>query len=184
MKRGVKKVATQVSLRKPTARDRDELLALRRASRAFLRPWEPRFAGIDPCGDEWFDGYLKGARSKSNARFLVCRREDGAIVGGANLSQIFHGPLCSAYLGYWTGAPYVRLGYATAGVQLVLRRAFRELGLHRVEANIIPTNTHSIAVVQRLGFRKEGLARRYLKIAGRWRDHERWALLRDDFKRR
>ena len=92
------------------------------------------------------------------------------------------GPIQSAFLGYWTGAPHVRRGYMTEALQLALRHAFRTLKLHRVEANIIPRNKASKALVKRAGFTREGLSRRYLKIAGRWQDNERWVLLREDWK--
>ena len=81
-------------------------------------------------------------------------------------------------------APYARRGYMTEALALVLRRAFGPLRLHRVEANIQPGNRASIALVRRAGFRREGLSRRYLKIGGRWRDHERWALTVEEWRPR
>ena len=95
-----------------------------------------------------------------------------------------YGPLRSAYLGYYGFAPFTGRGYMHDGLRLLLRHAFGSLGLHRVEANIQPGNEASIALVRGAGFRHEGYARRYLKIAGRWRDHERWAILAEDPKRR
>ena len=106
---------------------------------------------------------------------------DNKIVGAINLSQIFFGAFRSAYLGYYIGAPYARQGYMTEGLQLALAYAFNDLKLHRLEANVQPVNLNSIALVKRAGFVREGYSRRYLKIAGRWRDHERWAILREDW---
>ena len=114
----------------------------------------------------------------------MCREEDGAIAGVYNIGQIFYGPLCSAYLGYYAFAPFAGQGYMREGLQLVLRHAFGPLGLHRLEANIQPENAPSIALVAGAGFRLEGLSPRYLKIAGRWRDHERWAILAEEFRPR
>ena len=114
--------------------------------------------------------------------WLLCRRDDGAIVGTAELSQIARGNFQSAYLGYRVFVPHAGRGYMTEALPLVLACAFRGLGLHRLEANIQPGNAPSIALVRRAGFRHEGLSPRYLKIGGRWRDHERWAILREEWE--
>lgn len=106
--------------------------------------------------------------------------EDRFIVGSINLSQIVRGGFQNAYLGYYMGEKYAGLGYMTEAVQLIVRHAFRQLKLHRLEANIQPGNLASIAVVKRAGFILEGYSRRYLKICGRWRDHERWAITSED----
>ncbi len=92
------------------------------------------------------------------------------------------GAFRSAYLGYYIGAPYARQGYMSEGIRLILQYAFKQLKLHRLEANIQPENLASIALVKRSGFVKEGYSRRYLKIGGRWRDHERWAILYEDWR--
>jgi ribosomal-protein-alanine N-acetyltransferase len=89
----------------------------------------------------------------------------------------------SAYLGYYAEQPYNGQGYMTEGMRLVLRRSFIVMRLHRVEANVQPENAASIALVKRAGFRSEGFSPRYLKVAGRWRDHQRWAILSDDWRR-
>lgn len=115
---------------------------------------------------------------------LIHRRSDGALVGGINLTAIVRGMFQSGCLGCYIGASYAGRGYMTEALQLMLRTAFRTLRLHRVEASIQPGNRASIALVERAGFRREGYSRRYLKIAGRWRDHERWALLAEEWRPR
>jgi ribosomal-protein-alanine N-acetyltransferase len=105
-------------------------------------------------------------------------------VGALELSQIVMGVFRSAYLGYYLGAPYAGQGLMSEAIALVLTHAFTEMGLHRVEANIQPDNTASLALVAKLGFVREGYSRRYLKIRGRWRDHERWAILVEDWRAR
>ena len=113
---------------------------------------------------------------------VICRRDDDALVGAINLNEIVRGNFQSAYLGYYIGAAYAGQGYMTEALQATLRTAFREVGLHRVEANIQPANAASIALAARAGFRCEGYSPRYLKVGGRWRDHERWALLAEEWQ--
>jgi ribosomal-protein-alanine N-acetyltransferase len=115
---------------------------------------------------------------------LVCRIEDETLVGVINVSEIVRGPLQSGYLGYYAFAPHAGQGYMREGLELLLRQAFLRYKLHRVEANIQPTNAASIAFARAAGFRKEGYSPRYLKVNGRWCDHERWALLVDEWRRR
>src|SRR5262249_36899463 len=111
------------------------------------------------------------------------RRDDHAIAGVINVSQIFHGNFRSAYLGYYAGAPFMGEGYMSEGLRLVLRHAFGTLGLHRLEANIQPKNRHSIRLVRRAGFRREGFSPRDLKILGGWRGHQRRASPAEAFRR-
>jgi len=113
---------------------------------------------------------------------LICSREDGALVGVAHLSQIFLGDFRSAYLGYSAFVPHEGKGLMTEGLALVLHHAFKSIGLHRVEANIQPGNERSIALVERLGFRREGFSPKYLRIGGEWRDHIRYAILAEGFE--
>jgi ribosomal-protein-alanine N-acetyltransferase len=168
----------RVLLRHPVTSDRQEFLERSRASRSLHRPWVHA-----PEDEEGFAALLRSNREEASERLLVCRREDGAIVGVYNLSQIFYGHLRSAYLGYYAFTPYAGRGYMHDGLRLVLRHAFGPLGLHRVEANIQPGNAASIALVRGAGFRREGFSPRYLKVGGRWRDHERWAILVDEVAR-
>jgi ribosomal-protein-alanine N-acetyltransferase len=114
--------------------------------------------------------------------FEIRRVSDGAVVGSIEISRIARGNFQSAYLGYRIGAADRGQGYMTEALELALRHSFRALRLHRVEANIEPGNEASIALVRRAGFTREGFSRRYLKLGGRWRDHERWALLREDWR--
>jgi len=169
----------RVFLRAPRPADREEFVSLMRASRGFHRPWASA-----PTDDERFAAYLADAQRPDFEAMLVCRIEDLAILGFFNLSQIVRRSFQSAYLGYAVGKPYARQGYMREGLELVLHRAFTELGLHRIEANIQPGNRASIALARGAGFKREGFSPRYLKIAGRWRDHERWAILAEEWRRR
>lgn len=163
--------APRVELRPLTGRDRASYLAATRASLGLHRPW------VDPpTSDEGFTALLRRAREESFEPMIACRREDGAIVGFFNLSHIIRGDLQSAFLGFGGVADHAGQGYMTEGLMLVLRRVFTELRLHRVEANIQPANARSIALVRRCGFVNEGFSARYLKVGGRWRDHEHWAI--------
>lgn len=174
-------VGDRVFLRRPTGRDREAYLALRHRSAAFLLRWEP----VPPRGRtaaEQFAAWLRSSRGGRHEKLLICRTTDGALLGAVNLNEIVRGPSQSAFLGYWIGAPYARQGYMTEALQLALAHAFRTLRLHRLEANILPENRASIALVKRAGFRREGYSPGYLKIAGRWADHVRWALRVEDWR--
>jgi ribosomal-protein-alanine N-acetyltransferase len=123
-----------------------------------------------------YAAYLERSRRPSSAFFLARRREDDAIVGFINISEIVRGSFQSGYLGYGGVAGFAGRGYLTEAMHLVLRDAFTNLGLHRLEANIQPGNDASVALARRCGFELEGFSPRYLKVGGRWRDHERWAI--------
>ena len=174
-------VGDRVFLRRPTGRDREAYLALRHESAAFLRRWEP----VPPRGRtaaEQIAAWLRSSRGGRHEKLLICRKADGALLGAVNINEIVRGPSQSAYLGYWIGAPYARQGYMAEALRLALAHAFRTLRLHRLEANILPDNRASIALVKRAGFRREGYSPGYLKIAGRWADHVRWALRVEDWR--
>jgi len=106
-------------------------------------------------------------RRPTHEGYLICLRDSDELVGVANISEIVRGASRSGYLGYYVFRPYERRGLMTEGLRLVVRDAFRRLGLHRVEANIQPVNHASIRLIRRLGFRREGYSPRYLKIQGR-----------------
>jgi [ribosomal protein S5]-alanine N-acetyltransferase len=171
--------AKRVYLRAPREADRDEFLRAARGSRKLHRPWI-----YAPETGRQFDAYLARCRMESERGFLVCKREDDAIAGVFNLSQIAHGFFQSAYLGYYAFEPHAGQGLMGEGLDLVLRHSFRRLKLHRLEANIQPDNDASRSLVERAGFDYEGYSPRYLKIGGRWRDHERWAITREEWRPR
>jgi ribosomal-protein-alanine N-acetyltransferase len=163
-----------VYLRAPSASDAREFIRLARASRDLHRPWV-----YAPETAAQFASYLERSRAADERCFLVCNREDDAIAGVMNLSQIAGGYFQSAYLGYYAFAPSAGRGFMREGLELVLRHSFRRLKLHRLEANIQPDNDASRGLVEGAGFLYEGYSPRYLKIGGRWRDHERWAITRE-----
>ncbi len=162
----------RVCLREPTLADEQEFLASARLSRAFHKPWThtPRFPSE-------YHVWLSRMQQASNQAFLVCRCDTNAIVGVISITGIVHGLLRSAWLGYYVFAGHERQGLMREGLQLVIRHAFKALKLHRLEANIQPDNAASLALVRSCGFSKEGFSPRYLKIGGRWKDHERWAIV-------
>lgn len=135
-----------------------------------------------PTRPEQFRTLLRRCRKPDVVCFVACRLEDGVMVGFLTISQIFRGPFKSAYLGYYVGAEHARQGFTSAAIDLLLKYAFDRLRLHRLEANIQPENRASIAVVRRAGFVREGYSKRYLKVSGRWCDHERWAIIAEDWR--
>jgi ribosomal-protein-alanine N-acetyltransferase len=166
----------EVSLCVPTAADADEFIAAVRASRLLHQPW------IDsPDTSDRFAAYLARSSGADQESYLVRHRTCGGLVGFVNVNTIIRGAFQSGHLGYGAFASHAGRGLMTEGLRAVIDLAFGELGLHRVEANIQPSNARSIDLVRRLGFEKEGFSRRYLKIDGDWRDHERWALLVEEW---
>lgn len=157
---------------------------------AELRSW-PRLRGAVGCIEGWcprLERRRPSPRIFAGAGSVVTRATGCGpaleLAGVVNLSEIVRGPFQSAYLGYYAFPPHDRQGYMARGLAAVLQEAFRTLRLHRVEANVQPGNTASRRLIRRLGFRREGYSPKYLKISGRWRDHERWALTIEDWRAR
>jgi len=168
---------SRVAIRPVHASDGAELIAANLASIALHEPW------VSPCRDHAsFLGYLARCDGDRSIGFIARERESGRIVGVINLSEIVRGFFQSAYMGYYGMAGMNGRGLMGEAVGLVVTHAFTEIGLHRVEANIQPGNAPSRALVKRLGFRQEGYSPRYLKIDGDWRDHERWAVLSEEWR--
>jgi [ribosomal protein S5]-alanine N-acetyltransferase len=167
-------MSSRVLLRTPARSDEDEFIAQMRASRSLHRPWL-----YPPLTRASYRDYLDRIEEDRHEGFLACRRADSAMVGWLNVSEIVRGPFQSAYLGYGAVAPFAGKGYMSEALRLLVRHAFSTMRLHRLEANIQPANHASIALVKRCGFEREGYSPRYLKIGGRWRDHERWAIRAD-----
>jgi len=163
-----------VYLRAPEARDFQDWAALREASRTFLTPWEPTWANDELSRGSYkyrLRRYTEDARDDKAYALFVFREGDDALLGGVTLSNIRRGVAQTASLGYWTGQAFAGQGYMTAAVRAVLRYAWEDLDLHRVEAACQPDNAASRRVLEKAGFTHEGQARAYLRINGAWRDH-------------
>ena len=159
------------------------MLALKRGSRAHLKRWEASpVGGGDMFGAWWFKRFVKSSRTERSQRFVICVRQTGEIIGQLGLGDISRGAFQSCYLGYWIGEGFTRRGLMTEAVRLALRHAFKVMKLHRVEANIVPRNRASKGLAKKVGMRYEGTAKRYLKIAGRWEDHEHWAVTVEEWR--
>ncbi len=172
-----------VTLRRPHIHDYEDWARLRARSRAFLTPWEPSWASDELTRAGYrrrLRRYASDHRAGFGAPFHVFRNEDGALVGGCNLNNIRRGVLQAASLGYWVGEPYRRRGYTRAAVRAALIYAFDDLHLHRVEAACVPTNDASRSLLESVGFRREGVARAFLRINGAWRDHVLYAMVAGD----
>jgi ribosomal-protein-alanine N-acetyltransferase len=172
----------RVGLRVPRESDRQAWDALRKASGTVLTRWEPRMKPGPGEPTEAFDRFLKDADTPARLRLMIVERETGALLGYVGLGSIIRGPFQSAFMGYWIGKPFAGRGYMSEAIGLMLRHAFTTLKLHRVEANIQPTNEASKRTALRCGLRLEGYSPRYLKIAGAWADHERYAITIEDWR--
>lgn len=172
-----------VHLRPPAMGDYGAWAELRNLSRDHLIPWEPQWSR-DELSKAAFRRrlrhYNREMKDDLGYAFLIFRDRDDALLGGATLSNVRRGVTQAAALGYWVGRPHARRGYMTAAVSAITGFVFDELKLHRLEAACLPHNVASIGVLQRTGFRQEGLARHYLRINGNWQDHLLFALLNDD----
>ena len=170
-------------LRLPVPSDYVAWAELRAASREHLVPFEPTWTR-----DELTRGafrrrlrfYQREQREDLGVSFLIFSAHDQSLMGGLTFSNIRRGVTQAASLGYWIGLPFAGQGHMTRAVALAVSYGFGELRLHRLEAACLPHNTASVRVLERNGFQHEGLARRYLRIDGEWRDHLLFALLVDD----
>ena len=175
--------APRIYLRPPRPADWKAWAALREASRAFLKPWEPTWPS-DALDRGAFGRRLRRQagewRSDEGYSFLVFRKHDDALLGGIGITNVRRGVAQMASIGYWVGGPYARNGFMTEAVRATVDFAIGELNLHRVEAACIPANTASRGLLKKVGFVQEGVARAYLKIDGEWQDHLLFALVRED----
>jgi ribosomal-protein-alanine N-acetyltransferase len=172
-----------IMLRAPRMADFEEWAQLRGSSRAFLAPWEPVWPEDDLSRSAFrrrLRRYEQDLREESGYAFLAFRQSDGALVGGVTLTNLRRGAAQSGSLGYWMGEPYAGRGYMTAAVAALVPFAHSTLRIRRIEAACLPGNTASIRLLERLQFTREGLARQYLSIAGRWQDHLLFAHLATD----
>lgn len=170
-------------MRPPMMGDYANWAELRALSREHLTPWEPLWQRDELARSAFrrrVRHYQREAREDLGYSFLILRESDDVLVGGLTLSNVRRGVTQAAVLGYWIGLPFVRRGYMTEAVAAAVGFAFDELRLHRLEAATMPNNLASIRVLERNGFRREGLAQRLLKINGAWEDHVLHALVADE----
>ncbi len=172
-------------LRAPQMSDYEQWSRLRERSRSFLTPWEP----IWPTDDLTRAGFRRRLRRYAEDilddrayPFLIFREQDGVLVGAITLANVRRGIVQSGTIGYWVGEPFAGQGYMTEALRVLLPTLFGELRLHRVEAACILTNIASIRVLEKCGFAREGVARRYLCINGVWQDHYLYGLLSEDLR--
>jgi ribosomal-protein-alanine N-acetyltransferase len=173
-------------LRPPRMDDFEVWAELREASRSFLAPWEPIWPSDDLTRGAFrrrLKRYAQEVQDDAAYPFFLFRERDGGLLGGLTIGQVRRGVAQTATLGYWMGAPYAGRGYMTTGVRAAMAYAFDELRLRRMEAACLPHNKASMKLLERVGFQKEGYARKYLCINGAWQDHVLYALLREDFGR-
>lgn len=182
-RRKLKLETQRMVLRAPVHNDFRPWVALRSASQEFLTPWEPAWSP-DHLSRKAFSNRVYWANRSINAGtavplFLI-RREDLTLLGAITLDNIRRGPAMAATIGYWTGAAFARQGYMREAIETVVHYAFTHLELSRIEAACLPENTASRGLLERSGFKYEGVAQSYLQIDGRWRTHVLYAALRGD----
>jgi [ribosomal protein S5]-alanine N-acetyltransferase len=173
----------RLTLRPPIHADFRAWSALRRASNDYLRPWEPTWAEDHLTRKAFTNRVYWAQRSVSSGNamplFLI-RRSDQNLVGAITLDNIRRGPAQSGTLGYWTGEPFARQGYMREAIEATVHQAFTRLDLSRIEAACLPENQASRGLLEKAGFKYEGVAQSYLQIDGRWRTHVLYASLRKD----
>ena len=164
-------------LRPLRASDTNSVVAAVRSSRSLHRGWV-----TPPATLSEFRRYLQRLSTPTHRGFLVILKQTRQLVGVININNIILGHFRSAFLGYYVFADFAGQGLMREAMLLVLKHAFKKMKLHRLEANIQPNNPSSISLARNCGFTKEGYSRRYLKVSGKWRDHERWAILAEDLR--
>jgi [ribosomal protein S5]-alanine N-acetyltransferase len=180
----------RVVLRPLKGADFGKWRAVRERSRDWLEPWEPMAdpGSPDPVTDA--DAFRARCGAWERQRHfdtaygygMFLHRSD--FIGEVSLGSVQRGPFQSAFVGYWVDAEHAGQGYVPEGVALILRHGFEELGLHRIEAAIVPRNSASRRVMDKLGLREEGLAERFLQIRGVWEDHARYAMTIEEWDER
>ncbi|MCC6735610.1 MAG: GNAT family N-acetyltransferase [Bauldia sp.] len=159
---------------------------LRAESRKFLAPWEPIWPADELSRLGYrrrIKRYQREMREGSGYPFFVFAPDGLALLGGLTLSQIQRGVTQSGALGYWMGERHAGRGYMSDAVRTLIAYAFDTLRLHRIEAACLSHNAASIRLLEKVGFSREGYARSYLCIDGRWQDHLLYAMVNDDVRR-
>ena len=183
LRRKVRVEADRITLRLPQHGDWRAWTTLRDDSADFLRPWEPVWAQDHLTRRAFTNRVYWAARAEGQGTalpLLMFRREDNALLGAITLDNIRRGPAQAGTLGYWVGATFARQGYMREAIEAVVHHAFEQLDLSRIEAACLPGNAASRGVLEKTGFKYEGVAQSYLQINGRWRNHVLYANLRSD----
>ena len=182
-RRKVRIETERMSLRVPQHSDFRAWSALRKASLDFLTPWEPTWSADHLTRKAFTNRVYWAQRSVTGGTavplFLI-RRSDATLLGAITLDNIRRGPAQAGTLGYWIGAPHARAGFMREAIEAVVHHGFSVLDISRVEAACLPENTASRGVLEKSGFKYEGVAQSYLQINGRWRNHVLYANLRND----
>ncbi|MFB9150874.1 GNAT family N-acetyltransferase [Roseovarius ramblicola] len=182
-RRSVRIETGRLTLRQPVMADFRDWSGLRAESADFLIPWEPAWAP-DHLSRKGFSNRVWWAQRAiaggSALPLFLIRREDGVLLGAITLDNIRRGPAQSGNLGYWIGAPHARQGYMAEAITGMVHHAFGRLDLSRIEAACLPENAASRGLLEKCGFKYEGVAQSYLQINGRWRTHVLYAALRAD----
>ncbi len=173
-----------VHLRVPAWADYEDWVSLRRNNRDYLQPWEPSWKATH-LSRQAYKARLESFKSMivedKAYPFHVFKGDDKSVlVGACNLTDVRRASMQSAQIGYWVGQEFARQGYARAAIKAVLRFAYDDLGLHRISAAVQTSNTASLNLLEACGFLREGCARAYLKVDGRWQDHYIYARLSTD----
>ena len=175
----------RVFLRPPKRRDALKWQKLRMSSKSFLVPWEPSW-DASSCTRRAYLRYFKNSNYLANMdraySFLIFKTDDKTLLGGINVGNVRRGVAQSASLGYWIGEKYSRNGYMKESLNILIPSLFVDLRLNRIEAATLEENIASKNLLKKIGFKKEGVLRKYLKINGAWRDHILYGLLENDFK--
>jgi ribosomal-protein-alanine N-acetyltransferase len=177
-------MSQRLILRPPHLSDYRQWAELRTKSEEFLKPWEPTWSDREMTRLGFRNRvkyYRKGLKDGNSYAFFLFSRTDETLLGGLTLSNIRHGVIGSCSLGYWIGEPYARRGYMYDAIQTALPFVFHTLALHRLEAACLAENVASIKLLEKCGFKREGLARDYLRINGAWRDHLLFSLLEGEY---
>lgn len=183
LRRKLRLETERLTLRLPAHSDYRAWASLRELSRDFLTPWDPLWVEDALSRKAFTNRVYWAARAEAAGTALplfLIRRQDAALVGGITLDNIRRGPAQAGTLGYWVGAPHARKGYMREALEAVVHHAFTQLDLSRLEAGCLPENAASRGVLEKVGFKYEGVAQSYLQINGRWRNHVLYANLRHD----
>ena len=182
-RRSVSILTARLSLRLPEHRDFREWAKLRHQSRAFLSPWEPIWAADHLSRASFTNRVYWSQRALKNGNavpLFVFHKEAGQLVGAITLDNIRRGPSQVGTIGYWVGQQYARQGFMSEAIIAMVAHAFGALDLSRVESACLPDNVASRGVLEKAGFKYEGVAQSYIQINGRWRNHVLYAALRGD----